>query len=306
LTISPDHSGKRLDQFLPDAVATLGVIKSRSQIQELIKAGHILLNQRRVKPRAEIAAGDSVQLLIPREKPKQLLPERMDLEVLFEDEHLILINKAPGIVVHPGSGNDSGTLVNGLLHHCSGKLSQLADEGRPGIVHRLDKETSGCLVAAKSDLAYESLVAQFSGRTTKKSYIAIASGEPIESSGLIENHIGRHPVNRQKMAIVERPNGKVAITEYEVSHSNQKEDWSWINCRIFTGRTHQIRVHLKDTLRCPILGDTIYAKPNRQKFQVSRLMLHARELTLHHPDSGAEMTFQAPLPSEFKHFQNQD
>lgn len=302
LTVPAEHAGKRLDQYLPKAMAAMGIEKSRSRIQELIKSGDIQLNGKQVKPRVEVAGGDDVHIRIPQETAAEVLAEKMDLNVLFEDEHLIVIDKAPGIVVHPGSGNESGTLVNGLLYHCEGKLSQLADEGRPGIVHRLDKETSGCLVAAKSDVAYTSLVGQFSKRKTKKHYIAIASGAPVESSGWIENQIGRHPVNRQKMAVIEPPAGKLAITEYSVSHSDEKGGWSWIDCIIHTGRTHQIRVHLKDSLRCPILGDTIYAQPKRQKTKVKRLMLHARQLTIRHPETQEDMMFEAPLPPCFEKF----
>lgn len=302
LVVDENQGGKRLDQLLPARMAGLGQKISRSQIQDLIKSGDILLNQKQVKPRTEVTGGDEILVRIPCDDVIELLPEEMPLEILFEDEHLVVINKAPGVVVHPGSGNDRGTLVNGLLHHCDGKLSYLADEGRPGIVHRLDKETSGCLVAAKSDLAYTSLVSQFSGRKTQKAYIAIAAGCPMELAGRIENQIGRHPVQRQKMTVLDSPHGKLAITEYQVSHSAKNGNWSWIDCRIHTGRTHQIRVHLKDTLHCPILGDTIYAQPKRQKTKVTRLMLHARELAFTHPDTKKEVRFEAPLPSEFEPF----
>ncbi|MDF1812788.1 MAG: RluA family pseudouridine synthase [Verrucomicrobiales bacterium] len=301
LTVPHSGGGQRLDQYLPGALRPVGVDLSRSRIQELIKSGHFRLNAKVVKPRAEVAEGDVIEVKVPRQST-EVLPEEMDLKVLFEDDHIIVIDKAPGLVVHPGSGNDKGTLVNGLLHHCNGQLSRLADEGRPGIVHRLDKETSGCLVAAKTDIAYQSLVEQFSQRKTKKSYVAIASGVPVDDSGRIENLIGRHPFQRRKMAVVDPPAGKQAITEYVVSHSSPGHAWSWIDCRILTGRTHQIRVHLKDVLRCPILGDTIYAQPGRQKTRVDRLMLHARVLELSHPESGETMTFEAPLPEAFERF----
>jgi 23S rRNA pseudouridine1911/1915/1917 synthase len=302
LEVPPAQAGQRLDQFLPSALASQGFTLSRSQIQELIKDGHILLNNKKVKPRADIFSGDKIHLRLPGKKSSVLVGQPLDLSIIFEDEHIIVIDKAPGLVVHPGSGNETGTLVNGLLHHCHGKLSFLADEGRPGIVHRLDKDTSGCLIAAKSDLAYESLVNQFSNREAKKAYVAIAAGFPEQSSGRIENHIGRHPGNRQKMAVISPPSGKLAITEYIVSHTDPNGFWSWINCQILTGRTHQIRVHLKESLNCPILGDAIYAQPHRQKIQVTRLMLHARELILRHPVRNEEMRFEALLPLEFNSF----
>ncbi len=302
LIVPPGQAGQRLDLFLPAALAALGFALSRSQIQELIKDGHIVLNDKRVKPRVDVFSGDQILVRFPSETPSELIGQPMDLAVVYEDEHIIVIDKPPGLVVHPGSGNDTGTLVNGLLYHCQGKLSFLADEGRPGIVHRLDKDTSGCLIAAKSDLAYESLVSQFSNREAKKSYVAIAAGFPPQPSGRIENQIGRHPVSRQKMAVVPPPGGKLAITEYVVSHTDPKGFWSWIDCKILTGRTHQIRVHLKESLNCPILGDAIYAQPKRQKVQVNRLMLHARELVIRHPARNEEMRFETPIPPEFNPF----
>lgn len=302
LVVPGEGGGKRLDQFLPGFLEGENIGISRSRIQKLIKEGSILLNGQRAKPRTEVTAGDEVLLRIPEEKEAELGPEEMELSVLFEDEHIIVVDKAPGLVVHPGVGNQSGTLVNGLLHHCRDILSREADEGRPGIVHRLDKETSGCLVAAKSDLAYRSLVAQFSGRQTGKRYVAVVSGVPRDFSGRIENRIGRHPVHRQKMSVLPAPGGKEAISDFEVLRQDSNGDWSWVEFRIHTGRTHQIRVHCRECLNCAILGDSIYAQPSRQKTRVERLMLHARFLMLDHPGSGERMEFEAPLPPEFEPF----
>lgn len=302
LVVPGEGGGKRLDQFLPGFLEGESVEISRSRIQKLIKEGSIQLNGQWAKPRTEVTAGDEILLRIPEEKAFELCPEEMELSILFEDDDIIVVDKAPGLVVHPGVGNPSGTLVNGLLHHCRGKLSREADEGRPGIVHRLDKETSGCLVAAKSDLAYRSLVAQFSGRETGKLYAAVVSGVPNDSSGRIENRIGRHPVHRQKMSVVSAPEGKEAISEFEVLRRDSNGKWAWVEFRIHTGRTHQIRVHCRDCLNCAILGDSIYAQPSRQKEKVERLMLHARCLMLDHPVQGERMVFEAPLPPEFGRF----
>ena len=302
LVVPASASGERFDRYLPTALATAGCEISRAIVQELIKSGGALLGGRQVKPSHSVAAGDEVFVRIEPERSAQLLGEEIPLSILFEDDDLIVIDKAPGLVVHPGSGNPDGTLVNALLYHCRGKLCALAGEDRPGIVHRLDKETSGCLVAAKSEAAYHSLVAQFSGRETEKEYLAVTEGIPARDEGTIETNIGRHPVNRQKMAVVSAPAGKEAITDYRVLRFEARENWAALQCIIHTGRTHQIRVHLKEVLRCPILGDTIYAQVPRQKVKVDRLMLHARHLAFKHPLTGERLHFEAPLPEAFRSF----
>ena len=295
-------SGERLDRYLPAALAGAGRDLSRAAVQELVKSGGVLVGGRRVKPSHPVAAGDEVSVRIEPEQTAELLGEEIPLSILFEDEDLIVVDKPPGLVVHPGSGNPAGTLVNALLHHCQGKLCALAGEDRPGIVHRLDKETSGCLVAAKSETAYHSLVAQFSGRETEKEYLAVTEGIPANDEGTIVTQIGRHPVNRQKMAVVPEPAGKDAITDSRVLRFDARENWAALRCVIHTGRTHQIRVHLKEVLRCPILGDTIYAQVARQKVKTGRLMLHARHLGFRHPVSGEFLRFEAPLPEAFRRF----
>lgn len=292
----------RLDRFLPDAMEAGGHNVSRATLQKWIKDGVVLVGGRIVKPRYAIAEGDVVEGTIPEEKSLELLPEDLGLSVLFEDEDIVVVDKSPGLVVHPGSGNPGGTLVNGLLFQCQGKLSALAEEDRPGIVHRLDKDTSGCLVAAKSDRAYTSLVGQFSGRETGKEYLAVVQGVPAEAEGSLRTNIGRHPVNRQKMAVVDPPAGKEALTDFEVLRTGESGQWAALRCIIHTGRTHQIRVHLKECLRTPILGDIIYGQPSRQKIKTGRLMLHAHRLSLTHPASGQRMQFEAPVPEEFERF----
>ncbi|MDF1741095.1 MAG: RluA family pseudouridine synthase [Verrucomicrobiales bacterium] len=299
LTVPAGASG-RVDRYLGEELSHSGL--SRSVLQELIKSGAVLVNGSRVKTRYSVESGDEIVISIP--EPTSDIPEAEEilLTVLFEDEDVIVVNKAHGMVVHPGSGNSSGTLVNALLHHCCGRLSTLADPDRPGIVHRLDKDTSGCLVAAKSDVAYESLVAQFSGRETGKVYFAVTHRVPANDSGTIHNQVGRHPVNRQKMAVLEAPAGKEAITDFEVVHSDEFGSWALVKCIIHTGRTHQIRVHLKEALHCPILGDPIYGAKGKGVIKVERLMLHAAKLSFTHPVTAERMTFEAELPDEFSEF----
>ena len=295
-------AGDRLDRFLAREMERLGRDVSRAALQRWIRDGNVRVNGKVVKPRHTVEEGERVEIEIPPEAPVELVPEPIDFEVLYEDEDIIVVDKPHGLVVHPGSGNRSGTLVNGLLHHCQGKLCELAGEDRPGIVHRLDKDTSGCLVAAKTDRAYHSLVSQFSGRETGKEYLAITSGVPTEERGRIENRIGRHPVNRQKMAVVSAPAGKEAITDFEIVREDEGGAWSAVRCVIHTGRTHQIRVHLKECLHAPILGDPIYGQPSRPKVKVSRLLLHAHRLRIRHPEDGRELEWEAPIPPEFTPF----
>lgn len=299
--IESSLAGERLDRVLPGLLIGKGVEVSRSALQGWIREGQVLLNDQPVKTRHVVSTEDRIQVVIPVVKPLELEGEKMDLEILYEDEDLIVVNKRAGLVVHPASGNLEGTLVNGLLHHTGGRLSSRAESDRPGIVHRLDKDTSGCLVAAKSDRAYDSLVDQFSCRKSGKEYLAVTEGVPSEEEGTLAGRIGRHPGNRQKMALVEPPSGKEAITDFRVLKSDPEGNWALLSCVIHTGRTHQIRVHLKEGLLRPILGDVIYAQPKRQKIRTERLMLHAWKLSFSHPE-GNLLSFQAGIPSQFESF----
>lgn len=294
--------GERLDRHLPEALAEAGRTESRAALQELIREGAVRLNGRQVKPRHTLAAGDRIEVTFPVLRAETWVPEVMDLVLLYEDEELVVVDKPAGLVVHPGSGHDTGTLVHGLLHRCEGRLYAGAGDDRPGIVHRLDKDTSGCLVVAKTEVAYHSLVAQFAGRETEKRYRAVTEGVPLEVSGHLATQIGRHPHHRQKMAVRPDGEGKLALTDYEVVRADPDGHWASLLCVIHTGRTHQIRVHLKECLRCPILGDVIYAQPNRQATKVTRLMLHAERLAFRHPVSGDRLEFHAPMPPEFAPF----
>jgi 23S rRNA pseudouridine1911/1915/1917 synthase len=285
-------TGERLDVFL--AARMDGY--SRSRLQSLIRDGHVLLNDRSPKAKAALAAGDTVRVHIPETVPSEAQAQDIPLTVLYEDDDLLVLDKPHGMVVHPAAGNPDGTLVNALLHHC-GALSTIGGVNRPGIVHRLDKDTSGCIVVARNDATHQALSAQFSDRETSKIYLAVVERRPAQDQGRLETHIGRHPRDRQRMAVVVPPAGKLAITEYRVLVP--RADASLVECRIFTGRTHQIRVHLRE-IGHPILGDPIYAHPSRQPVPVPRLMLHARQLGFRHPTTGREMVFQADIPPEFE------
>lgn len=296
----PDAAaGERLDRHLPEVWPDL----SRTRLQDLIREGRLTVDGRVVtKPRLALVPGQVVAVSIPAPAAMELLPQEIPLRVLYEDSALIVIDKPSGLVVHPGAGHADGTLVNALLHHCRGQLSGIGGVERPGIVHRLDRDTSGCLVAAKTDAAHQSLTRQFADRETTKIYLCVIAGVPVESRGRIENHIGRHPVHRQRMAVVRPEGGKPAATSYEVLRSDPKGQWALVRCGLHTGRTHQIRVHMRENLGHAILGDEIYAQPGRQKVAVSRLMLHAWRLGFQHPATDRRMDFESGLPGEFGPF----
>lgn len=284
---------QRIDQFLVGRLPEL----SRSRIQSLVKSGDILLNGSKTKAKQSVSSGDQIDITIPEPETAEAQPQDIPLDVLHEDADIIVINKASGMVVHPAAGNADGTLVNALLHHCQGQLAGIGGVERPGIVHRLDKDTSGCIVVAKNDIAHQSLVHQFAERETKKQYLTVVQKQPNKDKDTVFTHIGRHPVNRLKMAVVNPGTGKTAITDYSVLHS-EPDGTSLILCDLHTGRTHQIRVHMLH-IGCPILGDPIYAKPARQPQQPGRLMLHAWKLSLTHPRTSERMHFQAPIPEEY-------
>ena len=282
---TPDDAGARLDHFLAAQATAL----SRSRLQDLIKAGHVTLNGRASKASTRLRDGDTIALAEPPPVPSATLAEDIALEVLFEDDDLIVLNKPAGMVVHPAAGNWQGTVVNALLHHCPA-LSGIGGEQRPGIVHRLDKETSGCLVAAKNDAAHQALSQQFAGREITKIYLALAAGKFRETSGVLDGAIGRHPVHRKKMTVLEK--GRASKTSYRVLA--ELAAGTLVECTLHTGRTHQIRVHLKH-LGHPLLGDEVYGK--RAGF--ARQMLHAWRLGFTHPRTGARLNFQSPIPADF-------
>ncbi len=287
--------GLRLDRWLSDRLPEI----SRSRIQSLIREQLILRNGAATKPRDVVQQGDTIHALIPENVPTAACPQDLPLTVLFEDDDLIVIDKAMGMVVHPAVGNHDGTVVNALLHHCAGRLAFGAGELRPGIVHRLDKETSGCLVAAKTDDCHAALVSQFAGRTTEKIYLAVTQSRPRPDVDTVFTHIGRHPVHRQKMAVVDPPNGRASITDYQVVAEDVANGSCLVMCHLHTGRTHQIRVHMRHK-GCALIGDSIYAQTKRQAIQTGRLMLHAWQLSIDHPTTSQRLTFRAKIPTEFE------
>ena len=286
VVVTGEYAGWRLDRYLAAVLPEL----SRSRLQALIRAGEVQLEGKTVRAREVVHRGDVVRLTIPQ--PAEIATEAEDipLDLLFEDDDLLVINKPAGLVVHPGAGNQAHTLVNALLHHCP-KLSGIGGKRRPGIVHRLDKETSGCLVVAKNDAAHLELARQFAGREVTKIYLALVSGTPKRPRGVIEAAIGRHPVHRKKMQVDPR-RGRPAKTEYRVLQSLGKI--SLVECILHSGRTHQIRVHLHH-LGHPVIGDAVYGR----KGTAPRQMLHAWKLGFTHPRSKDAMFFEAPVPDDF-------
>jgi 23S rRNA pseudouridine1911/1915/1917 synthase len=289
LVVPKEHARMRLDLFIVKSLPEF----SRSRIQQLVRAGFVRLNGATPRSHQLVRAGDEVELTQPPPEKIQTTPEAIPLEILYEDDDIIVINKPAGLTVHPGAGHREHTLVNALLHHCQ-TLSGISGEERPGIVHRLDKETSGCLVAAKNDVAHRELSKQFATRTVDKIYLALVSGKLQKQAGVIEEKIGRHPVHRQRMS-VNSPRGRAAKTEYYVLRSNEQA--SLIECKLHSGRTHQIRVHLHH-LGHPVLGDKIYAPRFLKNFP--RQMLHAWKLGFRHPRTGEWKKFEAPVPDDFK------
>ena len=287
--VTDDDAKLRLDQFLAKRLPEY----SRSRIQQLIRGGFVRLNDQTTRPRQIVRRGDKISLREPPVEKIDIRPEPIPLDVLFEDGDIIVINKPAGLTVHPGAGQREHTLVNALLSHCV-SLSGIGGKERPGIVHRLDKETSGCLVVAKNDIAHRELSKQFAARTVEKIYLALVTGKLRKPAGVIEEKIGRHPVHRQRMRVTSL-RGRTAKTEYRVICSSEQA--SLIECRLHSGRTHQIRVHLHH-LGHAVLGDKVYAARFAKNFP--RQMLHAWKLGFHHPRTGELKNFEAPSPADFK------
>jgi len=288
LIVSANEAKIRLDQFMAKRLPEF----SRSRLQQLIRDGFVRLNDSTSRPRQIVRGGDKIELTEPPLEKIEMLPEVIPLEILFEDDDLVVINKPPGLVVHPGAGHREHTLVNALLNHCA-TLSGIGGKERPGIVHRLDKETSGCLVVAKNDPTHRDLSKQFAARTVEKIYLALVAGKLRKPAGAIEGKIGRHPVHRKQMSATTL-RGRVAKTEYRVVRSSDRA--TLIECRLHSGRTHQIRVHLHH-LGHAVLGDKIYAPRLTKDFP--RQMLHAWKLGFRHPRTQEWKSFEAPVPDDF-------
>ncbi len=291
LFITAKEGGDRIDALLSCNIEGL----SRSAIQKLIESGAVTKGGIRVKKNYKCAAGDSFQVLLPVLKEHHPFPENIPLDIVFEDDDLIVINKPRGMVVHQSPGHYEGTLVNALLYHCCGKLSAIGGEDRPGIVHRIDKDTSGLIIAAKNDFAHENLSAQLADHSLSRTYEAVVRGNMKENSGKVDKPIGRHPVDRKKMAVTEI-HSRSALTYWELI-ANYK-GYSHIRCRLKTGRTHQIRVHMA-SINHPLLGDYTYGSPSPEK-GLEGQCLHARKLRFIHPRSQKIIELECPLPQYFE------
>jgi 23S rRNA pseudouridine1911/1915/1917 synthase len=291
--------GGRLDVFLREKFPAV----SRGALQRLIEEGCIRVNGQVVKPTHTPRAGERVDVHWPDARPAEAQPEEIPLDILFEDESLLVVNKPPGLVVHPAAGHEEHTLVNALLHHCRGSLSGIGGVARPGIVHRLDKETSGCLVVAKNDETHVALAKQFAGRTVEKLYDALVLGVLARDAGEIRASIARHPTHRKRMAVRETAESRFAHTSYRVLE--RLIHATHVEAEIHTGRTHQIRVHFQ-FIGHPVMGDDNYgAKANKRFTEVTgyaapRVLLHARKLSFVHPRTEKKVKFTAPLPEDFQ------
>lgn len=285
-----EKGGQRLDLYLAGQLEPEGL--TRSRIQQLIRAGMVLVNGTPLKAKYLLQSGDNITLTVPPGAPSELVGEPVDFDTLHEDEDLIVLVKPPGIVVHPASGHSTATLVHGLLYHCGG-LFGMNGELRPGIVHRLDKDTSGVMVVAKTDFAHQALAGQFKRREVKKFYQALVDGRPIGQSGRVDLPIGRHPVHRKKMAI--REDGREAVTNWRVLE-RFAQGLTFLELGLETGRTHQIRVHMA-ALSHPVAGDSVYGRKNSHypKMGITRQCLHAHTLSFSHPRTGENLQFTAPL-----------
>ncbi len=288
-SVNQEEAGKRIDKVVTENIPGL----SRSQCQNLINKGKVLVNGQNVKPSRAVKARDWVEIKIPAQS-KGVKPQNIPLDIIYEDQDIIVVNKQAGMVVHPGPGHPDNTLVNGLLHHCQ-SLAKVGDPSRPGIVHRLDKGTSGVIVVAKTNQSYQKLVKQFKKRVVAKTYFAIVHGSFEEKEGLIDMPIGRDKIHRKQMTVTSK-NGKPSVTEFVVKR--ETGGFSLLEITPETGRTHQIRVHLSQ-IGHPILGDSKYGKRS-EKLAIKRFMLHASSIKFKHPTSQRKVEFKAPLPANFK------
>ena len=289
--VTDEDGGVRIDKYLTSVCEGL----SRSYLQKLLKSGQVLVGGQGVKAGYAVPEGDLIELEVPEAVEPEILAEPMDLDVLYEDEDIILINKPKGMVVHPAAGHYTHTLVNGLLDHCRGQLSGINGVMRPGIVHRIDMDTTGVIIACKNDLAHSCLAEQLKEHSITRRYQAIVHGVVKEDEGTVDAPIGRHPVERKKMSI-NYNNGREAVTHYKVLRRFRQ--YTHVECRLETGRTHQIRVHMA-SIHHPLLGDAVYGPARCPIPGLQGQTLHAGVLGIRHPRTGAYMEFTAPLPDYF-------
>lgn len=290
INLTADLSGERIDRFLCGKLNDL----SRSYIQKLLKNGSITVNDNPAKSNYKVSSGDRICVEIPDPEPLDIVPEDIPLDILYEDDEILVVNKPKGMVVHPSPGHYSHTLVNALLYHCRDRLSGINGVLRPGIVHRIDMDTTGSLLVCKTDHAHQILAEELKEHSITRRYHAVVCGNIKEDSGTVNAPIGRHPTDRKKMS-TKAVNGRPAVTHYRVLE--RYGDYTYIECELETGRTHQIRVHMA-SIGHPLLGDAVYG-PSRCPFKLQGQTLHAKILGIRHPVTGEYMEFDAPLPQYF-------
>jgi 23S rRNA pseudouridine1911/1915/1917 synthase len=298
--LQPEQAGWRLDRALAAAVPTM----SRERLKALIRSGALETGEHAVRdPSAKVHGAETFRLSVPEPTPAHNEPQDIPLNILFEDEHLLVVDKPAGLVVHPAAGNRDGTLVNALLHHCGGSLSGIGGVARPGIVHRIDKDTSGLLVVAKTDVAHEGLAKQFAAHSIERRYFAIVSGIPKASHGTVEAPLARSSANRKKIAIVKEGRGKRAVTHWK--RLDVLKDAALVEARLETGRTHQVRVHLA-SIGHPLVGDQVYGRSGKthgkllKELDFHRQALHAAELGFIHPVTKRRLSFSSPMPADMQ------
>jgi 23S rRNA pseudouridine1911/1915/1917 synthase len=302
--LEPAHAGWRLDRALAAAVPTL----SRERLKALIRSGAVEVQGQAVRdPATRVRGAEALRVAVPEPRPAHNEPQDIPLTIVFEDEHLLVVDKPAGLVVHPAAGNLDGTLVNALLHHCGGSLSGIGGVARPGIVHRIDKDTSGLLVVAKSDVAHEGLARQFAAHSIDRRYLAIVSGVPKTAEGTVDAPLARSAANRKKIAIVEGRRGKRAVTHWR--RLAVLRDAALVECRLETGRTHQVRVHMA-SIGHPLVGDPVYGRAGKthgkilKELQFHRQALHAAELGFTHPVTKHRLSFSSPMPADMQELFN--
>ena len=286
-----NQEGERIDRYLSEEMED----RSRSYIQKLIKEQYVIVNQKPVKANYRLSLGDMVEITLPEAKEPDIIPENIPLDILYEDQDIIIVNKPKQMVVHPAPGHYSGTLVNALMYHCGQELSGINGTMRPGIVHRIDMDTTGSLIFCKNDMAHQSLSEQLKIHSIKRVYVAIVHGNIKEDNGTVNSPIGRHPTERKKMSIHTK-NGRNAITHYKVLE--RFGEYTYIQCELETGRTHQIRVHMS-SIGHPLVGDQVYG-PRKCPFpKLQGQTLHAKTLGIIHPRTGEYLEINEPLPDYF-------
>jgi 23S rRNA pseudouridine1911/1915/1917 synthase len=302
--LGPAYAGWRLDRALADAVPTL----SRERLKTLIRSGAVEAEGKAVRdPALKVRGKEALRVAVPEPAPAHNEPQDIPLTIAFEDEHLLVVDKPAGLVVHPAAGNLDGTLVNALLHHCAGKLSGIGGVARPGIVHRIDKDTSGLLVVAKTDVAHEGLARQFAAHSIGRRYLAIVNGVPKANQGIVDAPLARSAANRKKIAIVEGARGKRAVTHWK--RLEVLKDAALVECRLETGRTHQVRVHMA-SIGHPLVGDPVYGRAGKthgkilKELQFHRQALHAAELEFIHPVTKRRLSFASPMPPDMQELFN--